>query len=96
MPKVRVFNLNSAEFEGFENQTLMEILYRYGYEIDSACGGHGQCTSCKVVVLEGMENLYPPMFEELETIEEKGLGENERLACQAKLNGRGDVVVYLP
>jgi ferredoxin len=43
-----------------------------------------------------MENLYPPQFEELEAIEEFGLEENERLSCQAKLNGRGDVLIYIP
>ncbi len=95
MPRVRVLNLN-REFEGIENQSIMEILYRHRYELDSACGGHGQCTSCKVIVLEGMENLYPPEFEEAETIEEEGLEERERLSCQAKLNGRGDVVIYIP
>ncbi len=96
MPKVRVLNLGGKEFEGIENQSIMEILYRHGYEIDSACGGHGQCSSCKVMVLEGMENLYPPSFEEEEAIDEFGLSEKERLSCQAKLNGNGDVVIYLP
>ncbi len=96
MPKVRVLNLGNREFEGMENQSIMEILYRHGYEIDSACGGHGQCSSCKVIVLEGMENLYPPQFEELDSIEEFGLDERERLSCQAKLNGKGDVVIYIP
>jgi len=96
LPRVKVLNLGSQEFEGIENQSIMEVLYRHGYELDNACGGHGQCTSCKVIVLEGMENLYPPEIEEAETIEEKGLEENERLACQAKLNGKGDVIIYLP
>ncbi len=96
MPKVRVLNLNNSEFEGVENQSIMEVLYRHGYEIDSACGGHGQCSSCKVIVLEGMENLYPPSFEERDSIQEFGLAENERLSCQAKLNGKGDVVIYIP
>ena len=95
MPKVRVLNLGNREFEGRENQSIMEVLYRHGYEIDSACGGHGQCSSCKVMVLEGMENLYPPTFEEEEAIKEFGLDERERLSCQAKLNGKGDVVIYL-
>ena len=95
MPLVRVLNLNNESFKGMENQSIMEILYRHGYELDSACGGHGQCSSCKVMVLEGMENLYPPEFEEEEAIEEFGLAPNERLSCQAKLNGKGDVVIYL-
>ena len=96
MPKVKVLNLG-VEFEGIENETIMQILYRNGIEIDSACGGHGQCTSCKVLVVQGIENLYPPEFEEEETIQEYGLDpEKERLSCQAKLNGKGDVVIYLP
>ncbi|RUM30617.1 MAG: ISC system 2Fe-2S type ferredoxin [Aquifex sp.] len=96
MPKVIVANIG-AEFEGIENETIMQILYRNGIEIDSACGGHGQCTSCKVIVVSGIENLYPPEFEEKDTLEEYGLDpQQERLSCQAKLNGKGDVVIYLP
>ncbi len=95
MPTVRVLNLGNREFGGGENQSIMEVLYRYGYKIDSACGGHGQCSSCNVIVLEGMENLCPPTLEEEEAIEEFGLDERERLSCQAKLNGKGDVVISL-
>ncbi|GAB6066555.1 ISC system 2Fe-2S type ferredoxin [Aquifex pyrophilus] len=96
MPKIVVSNINMA-FEGMENETIMQVLYRNGIEIDSACGGHGQCTSCRVIILFGSENLYPPEFEEKDTLEENGMNlEEERLSCQAKLNGKGDVVIYLP
>jgi len=52
-----------------------------------ACGGKGRCTTCKLIVCEGMEN-----FSELTEVEmsyrDKGLlKDDERLACQAKLQG---------
>jgi len=96
MPRVVIANLG-LEFEGMENETILRILYRNGLELDTACGGHGQCTTCKVLILSGEENLYPPEFEEKDTLEENGLDpKKERLSCQAKLNGKGDIVIYLP
>ncbi len=42
----------------------------------------GVCGVCRIEVLEGMENLSPKTEKE----EEMGLGDNERLACQCKIN----------
>lgn len=47
----------------------------------------GSCGTCVITVETGMENLMPP--NELE--EDMGLKDNERLACQARID-KGDVV----
>jgi len=43
----------------------------------------GECATCLVEVLEGMEHLAPKNYPE----EQMGLRGNERLACQARILG---------
>ena len=49
------------------------------------CGGYGQCGTCVVEIVEGMENLSPKT-----SVEERKLRkrpENCRLACQTIVDG---------
>ena len=66
-------------------------LYR-GMAKVTNCGGAGQCLSCQVEVLEGMENLSP--FTDAEKRMLKKKPDNYRLACQAIVNG--DVKLRVP
>jgi len=49
------------------------------------CGGYGQCGTCVVEVVEGMENLSPKTDVEKRKLKKKP--ESYRLACQALVNG---------
>lgn len=49
------------------------------------CGGYGQCGTCLVEVLCGMENLSPKTDFEQRKLRKKP--ENYRLACQTLVNG---------
>jgi ferredoxin len=49
------------------------------------CGGYGQCGTCIVEILEGMENLSPKTDFEQRRLKKKP--ENYRLACQTIVNG---------
>jgi len=49
------------------------------------CGGYGQCGTCVVEVVEGMENLSPRT--EVENRKLKRKPENYRLACQTLVQG---------
>jgi ferredoxin len=49
------------------------------------CGGYGQCGTCIVEIVEGMENLSPRT--EVESRKLKRKPENYRLACQTLVNG---------
>ncbi|AFZ36410.1 ferredoxin [Stanieria cyanosphaera PCC 7437] len=49
------------------------------------CGGYGQCGTCIVEIVEGMENLSPKtLFEERKL---KRKPDSYRLACQTLVNG---------
>ena len=49
------------------------------------CGGYGQCGTCIVEVVEGMENLSPRTDAENRILKKKP--DSYRLACQTLVNG---------
>ena len=49
------------------------------------CGGYGQCGTCIVEIVSGMENLSPPTQTEQRKLKKKP--DNYRLACQTLVNG---------
>ncbi len=53
------------------------------------CGGYGQCGTCIVEVVEGMENISPRTSVEDKKLKKKP---HYRLACQALVNGPVSVV----
>ena len=49
------------------------------------CGGYGQCGTCVVEIVEGMENLSPKTDFEKRRLKKKP--DSYRLACQTLVNG---------
>lgn len=49
------------------------------------CGGYGQCGTCIVEIVEGMENLPPRTEAEARILKKKP--DTYRLACQTIVNG---------
>ncbi|AFY90947.1 MAG: hypothetical protein CLLPBCKN_002081 [Chroococcidiopsis cubana SAG 39.79] len=54
------------------------------------CGGYGQCGTCIVEIVEGVENLSPRTPVENKKLKKKPA--NYRLACQTLVNGPVSVV----
>ncbi|BAY08674.1 2Fe-2S iron-sulfur cluster-binding protein [Calothrix sp. NIES-2098] len=54
------------------------------------CGGYGQCGTCIVEVVEGIENLSPRTDVENRKLKKKP--QNYRLACQTLVNGPVSIV----
>jgi len=68
-------------------------------ELDGKCSvlfacKTGSCGSCKVKVVEGMENLEPPNETEKVGLETFGTDPNERLMCQCKIKSGKVVIEY--
>jgi ferredoxin len=55
-----------------------------------SCGGYGQCGTCIVEVVDGMENLSPRTAVEDRKLKKKPA--TYRLACQTMVNGPVSVV----
>lgn len=80
-----------APVRGRVGDSLLEVCEAAGIPMDSACGGFAACNSCRVDVLAGAEALSPRLPEEDAFLDEPG----QRLGCQARLVGPGDVRVRL-
>jgi adenylate cyclase len=67
--------------------TLLELSLEAGIPHVHACGGNARCSTCRVLVQHGMENLSPRNSAEQLLAARKGLGDNIRLACQTRARG---------
>ena len=94
MPRVVIENMSGKSIDCLDKkEKLLDILLR---ETDwlHACGGKGNCTTCKVTVKDGYEWLPPLTKSELKYMNLQLLGQNERLACQ--LTVQKDLTIQVP
>lgn len=77
--------------------SILDIALSHGIAIDHSCGGVCACSTCHVIVKQGLESCNPPTDDELDELEEaRGLTMESRLGCQCVPNGTCDVVVEVP
>ncbi|MCH6198468.1 (2Fe-2S)-binding protein [Aquiflexum sp. LQ15W] len=93
MLKIIIQNLFQKEiFSPLEECKVIDLIHENRIDWMHACGKKGRCTTCKIIVLEGIENLSAPTERE-EFFKENGrLTEYERLSCQAKLT-KGKIII---
>jgi len=72
-------------------KTILEISLENDIPHAHVCGGNARCSTCRVLILEGAENLEPRNEKEEALRKKKGLEEEIRLACQTRV--RGDVAL---
>lgn len=72
---------------------LINAAGRLGVAIDEECGRRGECDSCAVKVKNGANLLSEITKAEIEHLSEKRRKAGERLACQAKIEKSGEVVI---
>jgi len=62
---------------------LMEILKTFDYKMRATCGGMGLCADCHCRIVEGMDQLPEPTFQEMETLDFlPDSTTRSRLSCQ--------------
>ncbi|MBL7858127.1 MAG: adenylate/guanylate cyclase domain-containing protein [Cyclobacteriaceae bacterium] len=66
-------------------QSILEASLRAGIPHFHACGGQAKCSTCRVMVLEGAQNLSTPNQIEVKLRDEVKLPCSVRLACQTKV-----------
>ena len=95
MPKVTFLHPEGKSGEVPENLTLLEAAELLGFPLDHDCGGNASCTTCRVEVQVGGENLSEIDFDEQDLLDREELTEPwHRLSCQARV--LGDVIVHVP
>lgn len=101
MPKIKVlphFEICplGSEFEAENGKNICEQLLKHGIEIEHACDMACACTTCHVIVRQGLNSLN-----DMDEIEEDlldrawGLTSISRLSCQAIVNNQ-DLVIEIP
>jgi 2Fe-2S ferredoxin len=94
MPRVHFKNLDKT-VEAFEGQSILDAALDNDIALTHDCGGNCTCSTCHVIILEGMENLSEKEEAEQDQLElAEGLTLTSRLGCQCKI--RGDVVLEIP
>ena len=71
----------------FEDNTILEANLAAHINHTHACGGQGKCSTCRVSVMNGIENCNPRNKEEQQIAEKLNFPIEVRLACQTKITG---------
>jgi len=75
---------------------LIEAARRMGAPLGAGClAGKGDCPSCVVAIKAGASLLSPPTSIENRLLGTTGLSDFLRMACQAKIEGQGDIVLMV-
>ena len=77
--------------------SLLDIALGAGLDIDHACGGVCACSTCHVIVKEGIETTNEASEDEEDQLDNApGLTHQSRLSCQCIADGTKDLVVEVP
>jgi adenylate cyclase len=90
--RIEVSYVDGPRVTGYRGMTLLEIAFANGVPHVALCGGHARCTTCRVVVERGAQNLSAPESAELAMLAEVESPPGTRLACQAV--ARGPVTLF--
>ena len=76
-------------------ESFLDLAMHTGIHLEHACGGSCACTTCHLIVREGMQNLSEMEENEADRLDTAWeLTTASRLGCQAVI--KGDVVVEFP
>lgn len=76
------------------DSTILEATLNAEINHMHVCGGNARCSTCRVYVVEGLNNCLPRNEKEKILAEKVEFPENIRLACQTKI--RGDITIRRP
>jgi len=94
MPRIRIRSLGE-EIPAREGQSILHAILDAGLELEHACGGVCACSTCHVIVEEGLKCLSQKSYDEEDRLDmAEGVTLKSRLGCQAKVHG--DVTITIP
>ncbi|MDX9731881.1 MAG: 2Fe-2S iron-sulfur cluster-binding protein [Bdellovibrionales bacterium] len=77
----------NVEFEAKPGQSVMHLAEDHGIYVKSVCRGVPSCAECRVKIVEGENNVFPPAANELSLIGSGWFIDRRRLACQLQCMG---------
>ncbi|MDX5594755.1 adenylate/guanylate cyclase domain-containing protein [Pseudovibrio sp. SPO723] len=82
--KISINYPNSVRVRTAPGPTLLEISRANRVPVQAVCGGRARCSTCRTLVMEGLDELDPPNAAEAKVLERIGAGKGVRLACQIR------------
>ena len=77
--------------------SILDIAMGHGIDLEHACGGVCACSTCHIIVKEGLDTCNESTDDENDQLDEApGLTLQSRLGCQCVPNGDKDLVVEIP
>jgi 2Fe-2S ferredoxin len=77
--------------------SILDVSEGFGLGLDHACGGVCACSTCHVIVHEGLDTCNEATDAELDELDmAPGITPKSRLGCQTVPNGTKDMVVEIP
>jgi len=77
----------SQQIEMLEGETILQTALRANVPLTHMCGGVARCSTCRVHVMEGLENCQPRTAQEQDVAEILKFPPEIRLACQTTVKG---------
>jgi len=77
--------------------SILDISQGFRMGLDHACGGVCACSTCHVIVHEGLETCNEATDAEFDQLDEApGVTSKSRLGCQCVPDGNKDLVIEIP
>lgn len=93
MPKVTI---DGKEIQVHPGITILDAALDNGVPLTHNCGGNCACSTCHVIIEEGMEHLTGVSDDEADMLDTAmGRTDRSRLACQAQVMA-GNITVRTP
>ena len=86
MPRINFQNDTVIEEDDL-TLSILDIALKHGIPHMHICGGNARCSTCRIIIQQGLENILPRNKIEQQLAEQKGMEDCIRLACQAHIIG---------
>lgn len=94
--RFRIHYANGQSYDAPIGSSILDVSMIQNLPHAHVCGGHGRCSTCRVRIGDGLDQLPPPLPEEQRVLARIGAPPNVRLACQTHPINDISVTMLLP
>ena len=96
MPTITYLPMN-VTCEALVGDNILDVAMANGIDLQHNCGGVCACSTCHVIVKQGLNSLTEMQDDEADQLDEaEGLTLDSRLGCQARITSDVDLIVEIP